>query len=115
MKDLGFPRSRRLTKQFEYRRQYRTGLKASSEYLTIYARPVEGRKGKVGVVASKKLGKATERNRIRRVLREIVRTNQHSIIDKTDIVIIAKPRALTLPYGELAQELFLLLRKSGAS
>jgi ribonuclease P protein component len=114
MKDLGFPRSRRLTTQYEFRKLYQTGRRASNEYLTIYTCPVEGRKGKVGVVASKRLGKAIRRNRIRRALKEIVRTSQHSIIEKTDLVVIAKPRALTLPYDELAQNLFQLLRKNGA-
>jgi ribonuclease P protein component len=114
MKNVGFPRSRRLTKQHEFRRLYRTGLRTSNEYLTVYSGRIESRGGKVGIVAGKRLGKAVERNRIRRVLRETVRTNQDSINDKTDLAIVVKSPALELPHRELAEQLLQLLRKSGA-
>jgi ribonuclease P protein component len=114
MKNLGFPRSRRLAKQHEFRRLYRTGLKTSNEYLTVYTCPVEGRRGKVGIVAGKRVGKVVERNRIRRVLRETVRTNQHSTSEKTDLAIVIKRPALELPHHEVGEQLLQLLRKSGA-
>ncbi|RJP74621.1 MAG: ribonuclease P protein component [Candidatus Abyssobacteria bacterium SURF_17] len=115
MKNLGFPRGKRLKKQHEFKRIYRTGRKTADEYLTMYSRPAEGRAGKVGIVASKRVGKAVERNRIRRVLRETIRANQHRFSEKTDIVIIVKQPALELTHVELAEMLLLLLRKSGAN
>jgi ribonuclease P protein component len=114
MNDLGFPRSRRLGKQHEFRTLYHAGHREASRYLTVYTYPAEGRKGKVGIVAGKRLGKAVYRNSIRRALREIVRLNQHRVLEKTDLIIIAKPPALDLSHHELAEELFQLLRKSGA-
>jgi len=68
----------------------------------------------VGIVTGRRLGKAVERNRIRRVLKEIIRTKQHSIAEKTDLVVIAKRPALDLPQHELAEQLLKLLRKSEA-
>ena len=115
MKNLGFPRSRWLAEQHEFKRVYEAGRKASNEYLTAYTCPAEGRRGKVGIVADRRLGKAVERNRIRRVLKEIIRTNQHSVAEKTDLVVIAKRRALDLPQHELAEQFLKLLRKSEAS
>ncbi|MBI5118500.1 ribonuclease P protein component [Candidatus Poribacteria bacterium] len=115
MKKLGFPKSRRLTRQYEFLRLYRTGRKVSSEYLTVYARPAEGRQGKVGIVVSKRVGGAVERNRIRRVLREAVRTNPNEILEGTDLVIVTKNRALELRRPELVEQLLRLLRKSEAS
>ena len=114
MKDLGFPRSRWLAKQHEFRRVCEAGRKISNEYLTAYTCPVQGRRGKVGIVAGRRLGKAVERNRIRRILRETIRTNQHSITDKTDLVVIVKRRALDLPHHQLAEQFLKLLRKSEA-
>ncbi|MBI4830323.1 MAG: ribonuclease P protein component [Candidatus Lindowbacteria bacterium] len=115
MKTLGFPRSRRLTRQGEFRRLYRTGRKASSEYLSVYTRPAAGQKGKVGIVAGRKVGNAVERNRIRRVLREAVRINQCEILEGTDLVIVVKNRALELPHAQLVEQLLRLLRKSEVS
>ena len=114
MNDLGFPRSRRLQKQYEFKRIYQAGHRETNRYLTVYTCPTGGRRGKAGIVAGKRLGKAVKRNRIRRALREIVRHNQHRILESTDLIIIAKPPALNLPHHELAEQLFQLLRKSGA-
>ena len=114
MKKLGFPKSRRLAKQYEFRRLYQTGQKKSNRYLTVYACPVQGRWGKVGIVAGKRLGKAVERNRIRRNLRETIRTNQQSISEDKDLAIVVKPSALELSRSELAEQLLQLLRKSEA-
>lgn len=115
MNDLGFPRNRRLQKQREFKRIYRVGHREANRCLTTYTCPAEGRRGKVGIVAGKRLGKAVKRNRIRRALREIVRLNQRNILETTDLIIIAKPPALDLSHRELAEQLFQLLRKSGAS
>lgn len=114
MNDLGFPRSRRLQKQYEFKRIYEAGRREANRYFTVYTCSTEGRRGKVGIVAGKRLGKAVQRNKIRRALREIVRQNQRDILERTDLIIIAKPPALDLPHRELADHLFQLLRKSGA-
>ncbi|RJP19389.1 MAG: ribonuclease P protein component [Candidatus Abyssobacteria bacterium SURF_5] len=114
MIEYGFPRARRLHKQHEFQKIYRAGHREASRYLTIYACPAEGRRGKLGIVAGKRLGKAVKRNKIRRALKEIVRLNQHRILEKNDLIIIIKPPALDLPHHELAEQLFQLLRKSGA-
>jgi len=114
MNELGFPRSRRLARQHEFRRLYRTGNRKSSKSLTVYTCPVQGRRGKVGIVAGKRLGKAVERNRIRRRIREAIRTNQRGIKANKDLLIVAKPPALGLPCRELTGQLLELLRKSEA-
>jgi ribonuclease P protein component len=112
MKNHGFPRNRRLAGQHEFRRLYRTGEKKANRYLTVYTSRVQGRLGKVGIVAGKRLGKAVERNRIRRNIRETVRTNQDRIGKDNDLVIVVKPPALELSRRELAEQLLQSLGKS---
>ena len=112
MKELGFPRSRRLAKQYEFKHIYRTGARKSNRYLIVYTCPVRGRRGKVGIVAGKRLGNAVERNRIRRSIRETIRTNQHGIDPNKDFVVIARSSALEIPRRELGGQLLRLLRKS---
>jgi ribonuclease P protein component len=68
----------------------------------------------VGIVAGKRLGKAVERNRIRRSIRETIRTHQQRIREDTDLVIVVKPPALELSRCKLAEQLLQLLRKSEA-
>jgi len=112
MRELGFPRDRRLAKQHEFLRLYRTGRRKSNKYLTVYTCPVRGRRGKVGIVAGKRLGNAVERNRTRRSVRETIRTNQRGLKIDRDLVVVVRPPALTLPRRELAERLLGLLRKS---
>ena len=63
-------------------------------------------------MAGKRLGNAVERNKIRRRIREIVRTYPERIGENEDLAIVVKPPALELSRCELAEQLLRLLRKS---
>lgn len=62
-------------------------------------------KFKVGVVASKKIGKSVKRNRAKRRLREIVRLSQHEIPKDIWIVLIARREILNVKF-KTAKDLF---------
>ena len=65
-----------------------------------------------GFVTSKRLGKAIVRNRVRRRLREGVRTLTTSISGGWDIVISARPAAALADYGELNRAVASLLARA---
>ncbi len=62
-------------------------------------------KFKVGVVASKKIGKSVKRNRAKRRLREIVRLSQHEIPKDIWVVLIARRDILNVNF-KMAKDLF---------
>ena len=48
---------------------------------------------RLGITVTKKVGKAAERNKIKRLIREYFRQNRHRIMGNWDINIIAKREA----------------------
>ena len=68
---------------------------------------------KVGVVASKKVGKAVVRNSVRRHLREAMGSLIPQIKNQYNIVIVAKPSIVELSHQELIAALHKCLLKNG--
>ncbi|PRD43270.1 ribonuclease P protein component [Phyllobacterium phragmitis] len=71
-----------------------------------FAAAKAGNRPRVGITVTKKNGNAVIRNRIRRRLREAVRTHAAGdMADGTDYVIVARRDALDAPFTELGREL----------
>lgn len=92
-----------LKQNYEFRRVYNKGKSGVSSFLVVYARPNRGAGNRLGVTVSTKLGKAVVRNRVRRRLREIYRLSQPEMKQGYDIVLVARTRAVTASYAELAR------------
>lgn len=102
-------RSHRLTRDTEYRDAYRRGRSVRSRLATCVAAPVE-EETRLGVVASRRVGGAVERNRAKRRLRHAARTLWQELPDSGwHIVLIATPATVTVDYGLLLAELRSLL------
>ena len=67
---------------------------------------------RVGLIASRRIGGAVARNRVRRRLREIVRRHQHDLRHGFWIVLVAKRDAVNASYHELEHEVLRLARRA---
>jgi ribonuclease P protein component len=100
---FSFPKRIRLRKRREFLAVQHAGERAHGRHFLVL---VKGNgSGRVGITVSKKVGNAVTRNRIKRLVREFIRTNDW-VPDSVDVVIIAKRSAAGLPgYHEVARDL----------
>ena len=90
-----------LKQNHEFRRLYNKGASAVTGALALYCRKNRLGISRLGLTTGVKLGGAVQRNRVRRRLREIYRTNEARLASGWDLVIVARKRAVFAPYAEL--------------
>lgn len=73
---------------------------------------------RLGLVVSRRIGQAVARNRMRRLIREVIRRHRGNIKDGVELVVIARSRARSLfrdrqGFARVEQSLVRLLDKAG--
>jgi ribonuclease P protein component, eubacterial len=96
--------SESLKRNHEFRRLYSKGKCAATSLLVIYCRKTGNRINRLGITVTTKLGKAVKRNKVRRRLKEIYRTNEHCLKCGYDIVLVARVRSRYSSYGDLEND-----------
>ena len=84
-------------------------------YFVLYARRNGSNTNRLGITVSKKVGGAVQRNRARRRLKELYRTNAHLLKTGYDVVFIARAATVTVEYEALKRAYFWAIRKTGIS
>lgn len=88
------------------------GARGNADALVVLARPVrQGSLGRVGFTVSKKVGKAHERNLVKRRLRHLMR-QQKERFAAHDVVVIARASALEISFEELSRQLDKALQRA---
>lgn len=89
----------RLAKREDFNKVYRYGKSAANMQFVIYYKPnSQVEQFRMGVSASKKMGNAVVRNRLRRVIKEIVRHHADQIVPHHDLIVIVRKPAVDLDY-----------------
>jgi len=111
--DQGLSRFQRLTRPAQFRVVYDRGRKVVGRGLILWALPVETLGIRLGVVASRRVGGAVQRNRARRLLREAFRIHRSEMQWSADVVIVARRSLLEAAKGEVEADLLNAIQKAG--
>ena len=89
---------------------YERGVRVHSRYSTVFILPNECGVGRLGIAATRKIGGAVQRNRAKRLIREVFRRNK--LAPGFDIVVIPKRELLDASLTALETEFRNILERS---
>jgi len=101
-KSLGFPRRSRLTSETELEAVRRAGKRMQTERLEARASTSLLLYPRIGIVVPKHRRRIVDRNRVKRRLREIVRTRVLPELNGIDLLIRARPEAYASSFEQLS-------------
>jgi ribonuclease P protein component len=96
----------------EYQKVYRAGRKYSDPYFQLFVCPGESSESRYGITATRRLGSAVTRNRVKRVLRESMRKISPLIPEGYDIVILSRDGMIAEKEPVVRDRLLKLLKKA---
>ncbi len=114
MKRYGWSREYRISKSRDFQFLKRHSKRLFTEHFEIwfYRQDRKFPPVRLAVVVRKKHGKAVRRNRIRRIVREFFRLNQHDL-PPGDYVVIVRKMPFPLRYASVEEELRGVFNKFG--
>jgi ribonuclease P protein component len=106
----GFTPEERIRRRVEYQRVYDRGTRVHGRLLTLFTLPSERPVGRLGIAATKKLGGAVQRNRAKRLIREVFRRNKPA--PGLDLVVVPKRDMLDASLTAIETEFRQILDRS---
>ena len=107
-----FPANERLKTQ-ELKEVFKGGERHRDRFLTLIVLRKETGPGKAGFIVRKSKNSAVERNRCKRIMREIYRLNKHRINGHFWIVLILTRQKEKLRFSALEEAFMRICRKAG--
>ncbi len=91
----------KLNHDSQFKKLYKKGKSCVLPSLVIYVRENGQGVNRLGITASKKIGNAVTRNRAKRRIRELYRSNLARLKTGYDFVIVARGKTANIPYDKL--------------
>lgn len=103
----------RVRRRPEFEHAYGAGLRIRGRFMTVFVIPNGLPSARLGVAATRKLGPAVDRNRAKRLAREVFR--RHKISAGVDVVIVPRREMLNAPFTSLEADYLAAFNRQGRS
>lgn len=108
----GFTSARRVRRRSEFERAYKSGTRVHGRFMTVFLTPNGLSLTRLGIAATRKLGSAVQRNRAKRLAREIFR--RHATATGLDVIIVPRREMLDAPFINLEADFLAALERNSA-
>jgi ribonuclease P protein component len=108
----------RLAKREDFNKVYRSGKSIANQQFVLYylLKPTVISSStecfRLGVSVSKKIGNAVVRNRIKRIVKEVIRLETARIVHHVDFILIARKPVTVMDYHEIEKSIQHVLKKA---
>ena len=99
---MKFRHEERIRRRAEFQLVYEQGARIRGRFSTIFLLPNKRSVGRLGIAATRKLGGAVQRNRAKRLIREVFRRN--NLAAGFDVVVVPKRELLDASLTALEAE-----------
>ena len=107
------PREARVRRRPDFEKAYNSGVRLQGRYMLLFVASNGGEEARLGVAATRKLGSAVERNRAKRLARELFR--RHRVAAGLDIIIVPRRDILDAPFTRLEADYLTTLDRRSRS
>ena len=106
-----FPKSARILSNRHFQALFRTKNRLTGNYICVDYRKGKSSRPKLGITVSKKFGKAHDRNRFKRLVREVFRTSYHLFPQDLEINVIPRLSFKNVNKNAILEDIIFLLSK----
>jgi ribonuclease P protein component len=111
MGEQRFTKKERLRSRRDFTEIFNTGKKTYSSHLILFCRANSEKCARVGITASRKVGTAVVRNRVKRLIREFYRQHKSFFTAQFDYSLVVKQSFSRLPKRAAEEQLSALLKR----
>jgi ribonuclease P protein component len=105
------PRTARVRRRPDFERAYDTGVRINGRFMTVFVVKNGGTVARLGIAATRKMGPAVDRNRAKRLARELFR--RHKIDAGLDVIIVPRREMVDAPFATLEADYLSALERRG--
>jgi ribonuclease P protein component len=106
-------RVERVARRPDFERAYDTGARINGRFMTVFIVSNGGTTARLGIAATRKMGGAVERNRAKRLARELFR--RHKLDAGLDVIIVPRREMVDAPFVTLEADYLAALERRDLS